>query len=83
MRRLNHTLIICRDRYSFFLVLYPLGVAGETLSCYAALPYCKEKRPLDVTMPNAFNFTFNTHLVLIGIMLLYVPGRVSAAGRLR
>ncbi|KAF0310230.1 Very-long-chain (3R)-3-hydroxyacyl-CoA dehydratase 2 [Amphibalanus amphitrite] len=61
-------------RYSFFLVLYPLGVAGETLSCYAALPYCKEKRPLDVSMPNAFNFTFSTYYVLIGIMLLYIPG---------
>ncbi|XP_037074835.1 very-long-chain (3R)-3-hydroxyacyl-CoA dehydratase 2-like isoform X2 [Pollicipes pollicipes] len=61
-------------RYSFFLVLYPVGVLGETLSCYYALPYCREKRPLDVTLPNVVNFTFNTYYVLIGIMLLYVPG---------
>ena len=55
-------------------MLYPLGVAGETLSCYAALPYCRERRPLDVTMPNALNVTFSTYYVLIGIMLLYIPG---------
>jgi len=61
-------------RYSFFLVLYPAGVLGETLSCYWALPYCRDHRPLDVTMPNPLNFTFSTYYVLVAIMTLYIPG---------
>lgn len=46
-------------RYSGFLVLYPLGITGEIVCLYNALPFIKANAPLTVTMPNWYNFSFD------------------------
>lgn len=46
-------------RYSGFMVLYPLGITGEIVCLYNALPFIKANRPYTVTMPNAQNFAFD------------------------
>ncbi|KAI8984300.1 tyrosine phosphatase-like protein [Mycotypha africana] len=48
-------------RYSFFLVLYPLGVFSELTMVYLALPYAKAISPL-------------YYYALITATLLYIPG---------
>lgn len=60
-------------RYSFFIVLYPLGVTGELLSAYTALQYVKKSGIMSVSLPNAANISFNYYYALIIIMLTYIP----------
>ena len=38
-------------RYSLFIVLYPMGITGELLTAYAALPIFKGTNMLSVSMP--------------------------------
>ncbi|XP_061419593.1 very-long-chain (3R)-3-hydroxyacyl-CoA dehydratase 2-like isoform X3 [Lethenteron reissneri] len=64
-------------RYSFFIVLYPLGVLGELLTIHAALPHVQRKGLYSITMPNAHNFSFDYHTFLIAIMIAYVPGALG------
>lgn len=46
-------------RYTFFIVLYPMGALGEILIILAALPEVAVKKHLTLEMPNAFNFAFS------------------------
>uniref|UniRef100_A0A8C2J2G6 Very-long-chain (3R)-3-hydroxyacyl-CoA dehydratase n=2 Tax=Cyprinus carpio TaxID=7962 RepID=A0A8C2J2G6_CYPCA len=55
-------------RYTFFFVLYPMGVAGELLTIYAALPYVQKTGLYSITLPNNYNFSFDYHTFLILIM---------------
>jgi len=57
-------------RYTLFLGLYPLGVAGELLCCYSVLPLAGS---FSLALPNAANFAFNFHTVLLCIMASYPP----------
>lgn len=60
-------------RYTLFIVLYPMGVTGELMSIYAALPHIKNRQILSVSLPNAANISFNYYYVLMFIMLTYIP----------
>ncbi|XP_045111421.1 very-long-chain (3R)-3-hydroxyacyl-CoA dehydratase hpo-8-like [Portunus trituberculatus] len=60
-------------RYTLFIVLYPVGVTGELLCLYAALPTVAKTRMYSVSMPNALNATFDLHSTLIVFALLYLP----------
>lgn len=60
-------------RYTFFIVLYPMGVAGELLTIYAALPYVQKTGLYSITLPNKYNFSFDYHTFLILIMISYIP----------
>ncbi|KAL3892152.1 hypothetical protein ACJMK2_004387 [Sinanodonta woodiana] len=60
-------------RYSFFIVLYPVGVTGELLSILNGLPYVKSYKLYFMELPNAFNMSFNFYYFLIITMLLYIP----------
>jgi len=60
-------------RYTLFIVLYPMGVCGELLCIYHALPAVKERRILSVALPNAFNVSFNYYYALIVIGFSYLP----------
>ncbi|OMJ30355.1 Very-long-chain (3R)-3-hydroxyacyl-CoA dehydratase 1 [Smittium culicis] len=51
-------------RYTFFYILYPLGVAGELLTIYRALPAAKL-------------LNVNYYYFLIGMMALYPPAFYS------
>jgi len=65
-------LIWCR--YTFFFVLYPMGVSGELLTCWRALPELHESRVLSLTMPNRANMAIEYSYIVAFIMLLYLPG---------
>lgn len=60
-------------RYSFFLILYPVGVSGELILMYAALPYIQKRQLLYFKLPNPYNISFYSDWVLIAIMLSYIP----------
>jgi hypothetical protein len=61
------------SRYTFFLVLYPMGVTGELLTIYAALPYVQKTGLYSVTLPNKYNFSFDYYTFLILTMVSYIP----------
>lgn len=63
--------LVCR--YTFFIVLYPMGVAGELLTIYAALPYVQKTGLYSVTLPNKYNFSFDYYTFLILTMISYIP----------
>jgi len=64
-------------RYTLFIALYPIGVAGELTCLYYSLAHVQEKRIWTYSMPNKINFVFDYHLVLIGIALLYIPSKLD------
>jgi len=43
-------------RYTFFIILYPMGVAGEVISLWASIPQMEESGLLDIKLPNPANF---------------------------
>ncbi|VDL70003.1 unnamed protein product [Nippostrongylus brasiliensis] len=61
-------------RYTFFIVLYPLGVSGELLTLIGSLPEVAEKKYYTLEMPNALNMGISFYWVLIGAALFYIPG---------
>lgn len=67
------------SRYTFFIVLYPMGVAGELLTIYAALPYVQKTGLYSVTLPNKYNFSFDYHTFLILVMISYIPRKSPPA----
>ncbi|XP_048455223.1 very-long-chain (3R)-3-hydroxyacyl-CoA dehydratase 2-like, partial [Rhincodon typus] len=61
------------SRYTLFIVLYPMGVTGELLTIYAALPHVRRTGLYSVTLPNKFNISFDYYTVLILVMISYIP----------
>uniref|UniRef100_A0A3Q2TF76 Very-long-chain (3R)-3-hydroxyacyl-CoA dehydratase n=1 Tax=Fundulus heteroclitus TaxID=8078 RepID=A0A3Q2TF76_FUNHE len=71
---LNHLPYLIKwARYTFFIVLYPMGVSGELLTIYAALPYVQKTGLYSVTLPNKYNFSFDYYAFLILVMISYIP----------
>lgn len=60
-------------RYTFFLVLYPIGVTGEILTIYASLPYVKETQLYSIPLPNRANFSFSFYVCLLCGIASYIP----------
>jgi len=60
-------------RYTFFFVLYPIGVTGELVSIYSSLRHVSRSGLYSFTMPNNLNFAFDFHLFLIAVMFSYIP----------
>ncbi|CAD5119350.1 DgyrCDS7967 [Dimorphilus gyrociliatus] len=60
-------------RYTFFIVLYPIGVTGELLVFYNALPSVKKSGLYSFHLPNKYNFSFDYYTLLIIGMLTYIP----------
>ncbi|XP_053116816.1 very-long-chain (3R)-3-hydroxyacyl-CoA dehydratase 1 isoform X3 [Hemicordylus capensis] len=60
-------------RYNFFIILYPVGVVGELLTIYAALPYAKRSGMFSVRLPNKYNVSFDYYYFLIIVMASYIP----------
>lgn len=61
------------DRYTTFIVLYPIGVTGELLCLYWAHSYAAKNKIWSIELPNIYNFTFSYHYFLWIVMLLYIP----------
>ncbi|XP_078234798.1 very-long-chain (3R)-3-hydroxyacyl-CoA dehydratase 1 isoform X2 [Pogona vitticeps] len=60
-------------RYNFFIILYPVGVVGELLTIYTALPYVKRSGMYSVRLPNKYNVSFDYYYFLLIVMVSYVP----------
>ncbi|XP_063777604.1 very-long-chain (3R)-3-hydroxyacyl-CoA dehydratase 1 isoform X2 [Pseudophryne corroboree] len=60
-------------RYNLFIVLYPVGVAGELLTIYAALPYVRKTGMYSLRLPNKYNVSFDYYYFLIAVMCSYIP----------
>ncbi|KAH0504436.1 Very-long-chain (3R)-3-hydroxyacyl-CoA dehydratase 2 [Microtus ochrogaster] len=71
---LNHLPYIIKwARYTFFIVLYPMGVSGELLTIYAALPFVRQAGLYSISLPNKYNFSFDYYAFLILVMISYIP----------
>ncbi|XP_028934194.1 very-long-chain (3R)-3-hydroxyacyl-CoA dehydratase 1 isoform X1 [Ornithorhynchus anatinus] len=60
-------------RYNLFIILYPIGVAGELLTIYAALPYVKKTGMFSLRLPNKYNISFDYYYFLLITMASYIP----------
>ncbi|CAH2282331.1 very-long-chain (3R)-3-hydroxyacyl- dehydratase 1 [Pelobates cultripes] len=60
-------------RYNLFIVLYPIGVAGELLTIYAALPYVRRSGMYSLRLPNKYNVSFDYYYCLLIVMCTYIP----------
>lgn len=69
------------NRYSFFVVLYPIGITGELICCYKALPHYQATQALSITLPNTWNITFNFCYLIAIIMFTYIPGNFKHIDR--
>lgn len=56
-----------------------MGVTGELLTIYAALPYVQKTGLYSVTLPNKYNFSFDYHTFLIVVMISYIPRKPPQA----
>ncbi|KAF3836366.1 hypothetical protein F7725_028924 [Dissostichus mawsoni] len=61
------------SRYNLFIVLYPLGVIGELMTIYAALPFVRRSGMYSMRLPNKYNVSFDYYYCLIIVMLSYIP----------
>ncbi|XP_040570340.1 very-long-chain (3R)-3-hydroxyacyl-CoA dehydratase 2 [Lepeophtheirus salmonis] len=69
----THSQMVTYLRYTLFIVLYPIGITGELLSMYYALPEVARNNTFSILLPNKYNFTFSFYYFLIINMLLYIP----------
>ncbi|KRY47082.1 Alpha-N-acetylglucosaminidase [Trichinella britovi] len=58
-------LTACSFRYTLFIGLYPLGVAGELLAVFAAMGPIGRRKLFTLEMPNMFNMSFNFYYSLV------------------
>lgn len=65
--------IVTWARYTFFIVLYPLGVSGELLILYKLMQIYKRTGAGSLSLPNNLNFSFYADYAIIGLILMYVP----------
>ena len=61
-------------RYTFFIVLYPLGVSSELWCAYSGFPHLVKSGALSYAMPNPYNVAWDFPTVQILFFLGYVPG---------
>jgi hypothetical protein len=61
-------------RYTFFLALYPLGVASELWLAWSAAAYVKKRGVLSYPMPNPWNVWIDWPSVTAMFFAGYVPG---------
>ncbi|KAA0723851.1 Very-long-chain (3R)-3-hydroxyacyl-CoA dehydratase 1 [Triplophysa tibetana] len=60
-------------RYNLFILMYPLGVIGELMTIYGALPYVRRSSMYSLRLPNKYNVSFDYYYCLIIVMLSYIP----------
>lgn len=59
-------------RYTMFIPLYPIGVVGEMVSIYNALPILQKNKMYCIELPNRWNFGFD-YAIFMKISLLMYP----------
>lgn len=68
-------------RYNLFIVFYPLGVVGELMTIYSALPFVRRTGMYSIRLPNLYNMSFDYYYCLIIIMLSYIPCKIHFTGK--
>ncbi|XP_014679176.1 PREDICTED: very-long-chain (3R)-3-hydroxyacyl-CoA dehydratase 2-like [Priapulus caudatus] len=68
---LPRALLWCR--YTLFLPLYPIGVTGELLTIWNALPTLQRTRMYSIELPNAANISFSYYYYVLFVCMSYVP----------
>lgn len=61
-------------RYTFFIVLYPLGVSSELWCAYSGFEHLVKSGALSMAMPNAYNIALHFPSIQVMFFLGYVPG---------
>jgi very-long-chain (3R)-3-hydroxyacyl-CoA dehydratase len=61
-------------RYTLFIVLYPMGVAGEMLAVFYAQPEILQRKAFSVQMPNQANMSFDFYSVTWAFQFLWPLG---------
>lgn len=61
-------------RYTFFIILYPMGASGELFTVVRALPEVHVKKHFTLDMPNCLNISFSFWWYLVIFALIYIPG---------
>ncbi|XP_065898261.1 very-long-chain (3R)-3-hydroxyacyl-CoA dehydratase 2-like [Dysidea avara] len=61
------------SRYTFFYILYPIGVLGELMLVFSALPIVNATGQFSFTLPNLINWAFSYYYFLVLIIFLYIP----------
>lgn len=59
-------------RYTLFIALYPIGVSGELLTMFHALPHIKASRLWTLALPNPLNVSFYYNYLVVTVMLSYI-----------
>jgi very-long-chain (3R)-3-hydroxyacyl-CoA dehydratase len=65
--------LIIWARYTFFYVLYPVGVTGELLVYWASLGYLERTKMWTIEMPNKLNIALSLWSAIAMVMLIYIP----------
>ncbi|KAL5241137.1 hypothetical protein ACI65C_008547 [Semiaphis heraclei] len=65
--------LIIWARYTFFYVLYPVGVSGELLVYWTSLGYVGRTKMWSIEMPNKLNIAFSLWSAIAMVMLVYIP----------
>ena len=60
-------------RYTFFIILYPIGVTGEILTVIAAIPFVKKTGFYSLSLPNPLNIAFSLLYFLYFMLVMYLP----------
>lgn len=61
-------------RYTFFIVLYPIGVSSELFLAYSGFDYIHKHGVLSYPMPNQYNMSIHWPSVMMMFFAGYVPG---------
>lgn len=65
--------IITWARYTFFIVLYPMGASGELLILTKLMQVLKNSGKYNFSLPNPLNISLHADMIILVIMLVYAP----------
>lgn len=66
--------IITWARYTFFIVLYPMGASGELLILYKLMQILREsENQFKFSLPNPLNISVYGDVMILVVMLTYAP----------
>lgn len=60
-------------RYSAFMILYPVGITGEVVTLYRALPYIRSSGRWTIELPNTMNISFDWVYTIWFVLLVVYP----------
>lgn len=63
-------------RYTFFYILYPVGVSGELLVYWTSLGYVGRTKMWSLELPNKLNFSISLWTGILLVMLVYIPRKL-------